>query len=75
MAGCKFVSADSAISHLDALFADEREAADSAPAGPVLPAAMRAEGKPATRPRTAVLIAVILAGSAAGFVLAYVLLQ
>ena len=62
-------------SHLDALFADEREAAGSASSGPVLPAAMRAEGKPVTRPRTAVLVAVIVAGSAAGFVLAYVLLN
>ena len=62
-------------SHLDALFADEREVADSAATGAVLPAAMRADRKPVTRPRTAVLIAVILAGSAAGFVLAYILLN
>lgn len=62
-------------SHLDGLFADERDVADPAAASPALPAAMRPEGKPVTRPRTAVLIAVILAGSAAGFVLAYVLLN
>ena len=62
-------------SHLDGLFADEREVGDSASSNPVLPAAMRADGKPVPRPRTAVLIAVIVAGSAAGFVLAYVLLN
>ena len=63
-------------SHIDGLFADEREgAADSAPNSPALPGAMRTEARPVGRPRTAVLIAVILAGSVAGFVLAYVLLN
>ena len=61
-------------SHLDGLFADEREMSGPAGANAVLPAPMRVEAKPA-RPRTAVLIAVIVAGSAAGFVLAYVLLN
>jgi hypothetical protein len=62
-------------SHLDALFADERDVTHSATAAAVLPASMRAAGQPVTRPRTAVMVAVILAGSAAGFVLAYVLLH
>jgi hypothetical protein len=62
-------------SHLDGLFADEREGSGPAGANAVLPAPMRVEAKPVARPRTAVLIAVIVAGSAAGFVLAYVLLN
>ena len=61
-------------SHLDALFADEREVSHNAGAN-ALPAPMRAEPRPVARPRTAVLIAVIIAGSAAGFALAYVLLN
>jgi hypothetical protein len=62
-------------SHLDALFADEPEITPPTPSSPALPTPMRVETPSVARPRTTVLIAVILAGSAAGFVLAYILLH
>jgi hypothetical protein len=65
-------------SHLDGLFADEREIAAAATGTANLPAGWRAADaqgpRSVGRPRTAMLVAVILAGSLAGFALAYALL-
>ena len=65
-------------SHLEGLFADEHEITATAAGTAAIPAGWRA-ADPAPkrtpgRPRTAVLVAVILAGSLAGFALAYALL-
>jgi hypothetical protein len=62
-------------SHLDDLFPDEGDVRATA-ATPLVAESMRLEGRTAvTRPRTSVLIAVIVAGSVAGFAIAYLLLQ
>ncbi len=59
-------------SHLDELFPDEN---GPAPAPQALPESMRVERRTVARPRTSVLIGVIVGGSVAGFAIAYLLLQ
>jgi hypothetical protein len=62
-------------SHLDGLFPDERDV-PAIPATPLVADSMRHDGRTAVaRPRTSVLIAVIVAGSVAGFAIAYMLFQ
>jgi hypothetical protein len=59
--------------HLDDLFPDERDVA--APVAQAPPESVRIEGRTVARPRTSVLIGVIVAGSVAGFAIAYILLR